>query len=127
MSRVLGQCLTSIAVAKKTHADEKSADYAQMKANYSSPRNDLVSLVEIIPLKSMEALGILSYEDLRTKRLSSSGLSMPKTNTSMEVGEIVHQLEGTGLTLPPERMERTNVLLVEDNIINMKVCYAPLI
>lgn len=125
LARVLGQCLAYMSNVKKRKADEKSADYAQINANSTSSRNDLVSLVEDIQQKSINALQILK-SNTSVAETSSPARSRPPLRTSIpsfdpSVGDIVQRLESIPPTPRPKTQVRTKVLLVEDNIINMKV------
>lgn len=125
MARVLGQCLAFISSVNKLKADEKSADYAQINGMPSaSGGSDLASLIEDINHKSAQALQIINSGSKVPNQSASAMRLTPSGSTSSQplvtVQEITQQLERTVIA-SPEKSQRKKVLLVEDNVINMKV------
>lgn len=124
MARVLGQCLAFISSINKLKADEKSADYAQINGIPSaSGGGDLASIIEDINQKSMQALQIINSGSKGPKQPTSAMRLTPSASNAPQptiaVQEITQKLEMTVIA-PPEISQKKKVLLVEDNVINMK-------
>jgi hypothetical protein len=134
LARILVQCLEYISSVQKL----KVAEAAYSLGNVSGlPQNDLVALVEDIKQESNDALLTLSTTpratvlpqptptipvDLKAEEEQVIP-GDPKSEDQLNVDHVAQILQKTSITtniveIPP----RSRVLLVEDNIINMKVC-----
>lgn len=151
LARILGQCLEYIESIRKQKAMDDIPITAQtLTQNLASSQNmsqnagpvspsDLMAIVEEINRKAMQAMKLMTttshiaQEPSQTpppipalERPSVDGSKSPKSQdskaSSSTATEIRHKTKEIKLSSSSETPRRSRVLLVEDNIINMKVC-----